>query len=692
MRHSSRVLLVAAVSLVSPVSWAQGPAPAGGEFMINTITTGNQFSPAVAADAAGAFVVTWWDSPPTGPSHIFARRFAATGVPAGAEFQVDAATTTRAFRPIAAADGQGRFAVVWYETTPLPASAPAGVFARIYERSGAPVSGPFLVSNGTHAVTPSVAARPGGFVATWLGYGGDIFARRFDGRGNLQGAQFVVNTNTVGFQYGPTVAARPDGGFVVAWSNGAYSYPRGIFARRYDAAAAPIGAEFKLNSATTGGQAYPVISGDAAGNFVVVWQEPFPRSLSGRLIDASGAPAGPQFVATSFALAAFYPHTVRADRAGTFTVMWEAYGDGNQRGLFARRFARDATPRDGGFRVNTYTTGFQASPGLASDGAGNLFMAWTSSHPGTTDLFGQRFGGLIPTALAVDDGGNGVLETGDSFTLRTSWRNVSGALLAFQGQSANVSAPPGLTLTLSAAADYGSVANGAVGGCAVCFSGTLSGSRPAGHVDAALVENILPVGQGQAQPWVLHVGDSFADVPRTNTFYRFVERLLHRSVTGGCGPNVYCPAGSTTREQMAVFVLVAKEGAGYQPPACGTPQFPDVPPSSPFCAWVEELARRGIVTGCGGGNYCPADPVSREQMAVFVLRTLDPALNPPACMVPMFADVPASSPFCRWIEELARRGVVTGCSPGNYCPSQPVTREQRGVFISATFGLTLYGP
>ncbi len=102
-----------------------------------------------------------------------------------------------------------------------------------------------------------------------------------------------------------------------------------------------------------------------------------------------------------------------------------------------------------------------------------------------------------------------------------------------------------------------------------------------------------------------------------------------------------------------------------------------------------------MVTGCGGGNYCPTNPVTREQMAVFVLVTLEgQGYTPMACGTPMFADVPASSPFCRFIEELARRAVVTGCggTPPNYCPANPVTREQMGVFISATFGLTLYGP
>ncbi len=58
----------------------------------------------------------------------------------------------------------------------------------------------------------------------------------------------------------------------------------------------------------------------------------------------------------------------------------------------------------------------------------------------------------------------------------------------------------------------------------------------------------------------------------------------------------------------------------------------------------------------------------------------------------MFNDVPASHAFCRWIEELVRRGVVSGCGGGNYCPGNAVTREQMSVFLTVTFGLTLYGP
>ncbi len=191
----------------------------------------------------------------------------------------------------------------------------------------------------------------------------------------------------------------------------------------------------------------------------------------------------------------------------------------------------------------------------------------------------------------------------------------------------------------------------------------------------------------------MHLGVSFTDVPKTSGYYKYVETLLHRGVTAGCSADAYCPTSSTSRQQMTVFALRSKEGAGYAPPPCGTtPLFPDVPVTSPFCRWVEEMSRRGIVSGCGAGNFCPTTPVTRAQMAVFVLRTLDPAMSPPDCGTPIFGDVPASSPYCKYVEELVRRGVVSGCGGGNYCPTSAVTRGQMGVFLTATFGLTLYGP
>jgi hypothetical protein len=88
------------------------------------------------------------------------------------------------------------------------------------------------------------------------------------------------------------------------------------------------------------------------------------------------------------------------------------------------------------------------------------------------------------------------------------------------------------------------------------------------------------------------------------------------------GPATTGFAQGTTREQMAVALAQA---LAIQPPACvpGQEMFNDVPASSPFCPFIEHLARRGITGGCGGGNYCPGSPVSRAQMAVFIFKATE---------------------------------------------------------------------
>ncbi len=57
-------------------------------------------------------------------------------------------------------------------------------------------------------------------------------------------------------------------------------------------------------------------------------------------------------------------------------------------------------------------------------------------------------------------------------------------------------------------------------------------------------------------------------------------------------------------------------------PAPATATFDDVPTGHPFFRFVEALAASGITAGCGGGNYCPDDPVTRGQMAVYLAAAL----------------------------------------------------------------------
>ncbi len=183
----------------------------------------------------------------------------------------------------------------------------------------------------------------------------------------------------------------------------------------------------------------------------------------------------------------------------------------------------------------------------------------------------------------------------------------------------------------------------------------------------------------------------FADTPRGYWAKPWIEALYHDGITSGCAssPRLFCPDAGVTRGQMAVFLLLAKGPAGYAPPPCSAAPFNDVPASSPLCPWIQELAHRGVTTGCGGGNFCPDAVVTREQMSVFLLSTLEgQGYAPPACLTSTpFVDVPASSPFCPWVAELARRGITNGCSPGSFCPGNPVNRAQMAVFLVSNFHL-----
>jgi uncharacterized protein (DUF1800 family) len=133
---------------------------------------------------------------------------------------------------------------------------------------------------------------------------------------------------------------------------------------------------------------------------------------------------------------------------------------------------------------------------------------------------------------------------------------------------------------------------------------------------------LLRAGHGAAYVPPAATGTVFADVAAADFAADWIEQLYAEGVTGGCAtsPLRYCPTASVTRAQMAAFLLKIYHGTGYAPPAA-TGVFADVPVSMPLAPWVEELARLYVTSGCGGTSYCPGNPVTRGQMAVFLAKT-----------------------------------------------------------------------
>jgi uncharacterized repeat protein (TIGR03803 family) len=183
----------------------------------------------------------------------------------------------------------------------------------------------------------------------------------------------------------------------------------------------------------------------------------------------------------------------------------------------------------------------------------------------------------------------------------------------------------------------------------------------------------------------------FADVPPGDPFYPYICKIAQAGITSGCGGGNYCPNSPVTRAQMAVFLLKAGHTSSYTPPACTAPAiFGDVACPSLYADWIEQLSIEGITAGCGGGNYCPNSPVTRAQMAVFLLKAEHTSnYTPPTCTPPgIFGDVSCPGGFAvDWIERLVSEGITAGCGGGNYCPNSPNTRGQMAVFLVKTFGL-----
>ena len=157
-------------------------------------------------------------------------------------------------------------------------------------------------------------------------------------------------------------------------------------------------------------------------------------------------------------------------------------------------------------------------------------------------------------------------------------------------------------------------------------------------------------------------------------FVAEIEWLAERGVTLGCGGGNFCPSEPVTREQMASFVVRAMEL-----PAASRDHFSDDGGSS-HQDNINRLADAGVTNGCGGTAFCPTGQVLREQMASFLAR----ALSLPATGTDFFADDAAS-----WhqadINRMAAAGVSNGCATDLFCPRDAVTREQMAAFLYRAF-------
>ena len=206
---------------------------------------------------------------------------------------------------------------------------------------------------------------------------------------------------------------------------------------------------------------------------------------------------------------------------------------------------------------------------------------------------------------------------------------------------------------------------------------------------------------------------SFDDVADDSTFCPAINQVSSLGIMPGCGEAggdpYFCPGEYVMREDLAVWLEKLYRSASYTPGTPATDPFNDVTKTYLLAGWMQVVSCAGFTSGCGGGNFCPYDFISRWQTAVVLSKAVANRLGEtipsygyaqgqwfnctsqshdghPAS-VSLFSDVPWSDDSCPFIHYVYAKGITGGCgtSPLSFCPSSKVPRDQMADLVSSSY-------
>jgi len=405
------VVFAGVLGLAAASAWA-GPTPQGVPFRVSSCTTTNcrQEKPAVAGSATGGFLVAWEGSSPTDFHGVNGRPFNTTGVAAAADFSASKNVALDQYDAAVSRDAQGNYIVVWSEV----AAGNSEIMGQRFLATGAPVGAAFKVNQDAPGsptipadLRPSIArTNDGGFVVVWLnalpignnfpGTTPQVLGRRFNAAGAPLGAQFQLSAGLLDDER-PEVCVDTSGRIIAIWTSVDQFLPfqpnkKGISMRRLTPAGVPI-APPEVVVAPTANLLQPALACGSGSTFVVVWHSDQAPAVEGTDIlgqrySRLGRKAGPVFRLNTVTLKEQRNPSISFDPKGNFVVVWQGYV-GTSLGIFGRRFTTAGVPTGPEFSVVTDPHLKPIDARVAHIGtAGNFVVVWQSP---TRAIFGRRF-------------------------------------------------------------------------------------------------------------------------------------------------------------------------------------------------------------------------------------------------------------------------------------------------------------
>lgn len=293
-----------------------------GEFNVSEDNSTEQHaSPAVAMHNDGQFLVTWHSKEKNGGNYrIQAQRFLANGAPLAPAFEVSPSHTTYQYNSDAAFFDDGSFIIVWDR-----------------------------------------AEGNNGF---------EVYAQRYFADGTVNGTPFRVNTYTTNNQYAPAVSTSANGNFVITWDSGGHQdgSQRGIYARLYSDGGSTPNPVIAVNTITAGEQVRPDVAMAADGRFTITWMSTPSANADvvAQQFLADGTKTGGEFQVNTYTSNYQSEPAIDMSTDGRFVIAWTSYEqDGDEGGIFARRFNANGTPLGNELPINALTLHSQNSTAIA---------------------------------------------------------------------------------------------------------------------------------------------------------------------------------------------------------------------------------------------------------------------------------------------------------------------------------------
>jgi len=359
------------------------------DFLVNDdVGSADQFVPSISMDAAGNFVIVWYDFR-NGNWDIYFQRYNDAGTALGVNTKVNDDTQGASNEyPKISMDAAGNFVIVWDDNR----NNNLDIYFQRYTSTGGALGVNTKVNDDAGIATqwnPSISMdAAGNFVVVWIDERNgnrDIYFQRFTSTGGPLGVNTKVNDDAANAdQIAPSILIDVAGNFVIVWHD-FRNANWDIYFQRFTSTGGPLGVNTKVNDdAGTEFQLYPNISQDATGNFVIVWQD-F-RNINWDVyfqrFTSTGAPLGTNIKVNDDAGSMHQKlPSISMNAAGDFVIVWEDYRNGQANSdIFGQRYFSNGNPDGANYPIVADGPNNGESTPVLSANNSDIIFSWQDNR------------------------------------------------------------------------------------------------------------------------------------------------------------------------------------------------------------------------------------------------------------------------------------------------------------------------